>query len=244
MGKATSVKENKTPWYQQLIGFVIGLIFLSFFSLFIESGWWKILLVIIPVFIIIKTLFFPSSNSKFFKKQAILPTSKAASAAMGMVELIGDLEQIEPLISPYFKKECIGYFYRIEEEGQPDKDGKRSYYTTHFEQKIGIFNLLDETGFVKVDGTDLEFPFVEADDVKVGKKRHSEGYLLHNDYVMFMGYASSEDGKTLIKKEGKNIFIIANPSKVETYNASLPLLNSFLITLFIATLLILFILLN
>ena len=62
--------------------------------------------------------------------------------------------------------------------------------------------------------------------------------------MMLMGYASSDEGKTIIQKEGKNVFIIADPVSIENYNKGMPLLNSFLITLFITTLLILFILLN
>ena len=112
------------------------------------------------------------------------------------------------------------------------------------EQKIGDFNILDETGFVKVIGADLEFYNKTADRYEGGKTRHSEGYLLQDDYMMLMGYASSDEGKTIIQKEDKNIFIIANPSNIENYNKGIPLLNSFLITLFITTLLLLFILLN
>ncbi len=244
MGKTTSITENKKPWCLKILGIVLGILFISSFYYIMEYGLWKLLFLIIPVSVVIKRIFFSSDKSKFLKMQGILPTSKAGSVAMGMVEIVGDLEEIEPLISPYFSKKCIGYFYKIEEESKSDDDGRTSYHTIHFEQKIGIFNILDETGFVNVDGTDLEFSSQQVDKSVGGKTRHSEGYLLHNDYKMLIGYASSEEGKTVIKKENKNVFIIANPSDIEQYNKNLPLLNAFLTTLFIATLLILFILLN
>ena len=244
MGRATSVVIKEKPWYFKLLGIGGIILFFSSFYYIMEYGLWKLLLIIIPVVIIIKRIFFPSAKSKFLKMQAILPSSKANSVAMGMVEIVGDLEQIEPLVSPYFSKTCIGYFYRIEKESKPDKDGHTTYHTIHFEQKIGDFNLLDETGFVKVIGAELEFYDKTADRYEGGKTRHSEGYLLQDDYMMLMGYASSDEGKTIIQKEGKNVFIIADPSNIENYNKGIPLLNSFLITLFITTLLLLFILLN
>ncbi|HEX8577174.1 MAG TPA: hypothetical protein VF677_12845 [Flavobacterium sp.] len=244
MGKTTNTTEIEKPWYKKIVSFVVGILFTATFISFIAFGIWKWLFLIVPVLIILNKIFFPSNKSKFLKVQGILPASKANAIAMGMVEIVGDLEEIEPLISPYFSKECIGYFYRIEKESKPDDEGRTTYHTIHFEQKIGVFNILDETGFVQVNGTDLEFYNKSADRYEGGKTRHSEGYLLHNDYMMLIGYASSNEGKTIIKKEDKNIFIIANPSNIENYNQNLPLLNAFLTTLFIATLLILFILLN
>lgn len=244
MGKKNPLVTKESPWYLKVLGFVFVLSIFPSFYYIMEYGVWKMLFLIIPIVIIVKRIFFPSEKSKFLKMQAILPSSKANSVAMGMVEIVGDLEQIEPLISPYFSKSCIGYFYRIEEESKPDDDGHTTYHTIHFEQKIGDFNILDETGFVKVIGADLEFYNKTADRYEGVKTRHSEGYLLQDDYMMLMGYASSDEGKTIIQKEDKNIFIIANPSNIENYNKGIPLLNSFLITLFITTLLILFILLN
>lgn len=244
MGRKNSTVIKETPWYLKILGVVFVILFFSSFYYIMEYGVWKLLFLIIPIGIIVKRIFFPSEKSKFLKMQAILPSSKANSVAMGMVEIVGDLEEIEPLISPYFSKSCIGYFYRIEEESKPDKDGHTTYHTVHYEQNIGDFNVLDETGFVKVLGADLEFYSKSADRVEGGKTRHSEGYLLQDDYMMLMGYASSDEGKTIIQKEGKNVFIIASPVNIENYNKGMPLLNSFLITLFITTLLLLFILLN
>jgi len=244
MGKVVSTIEDGKPWYKKIVGFVASILFIGLFFSFIALGIWKWLFLIIPILLIVNSIFFPSNKSKFLKAQAILPASKANSIAMGMVEIVGDLEEIEPIVSPYFTKKCIGYFYRIEKESKPDDDGRTTYHTIHFEQKIGVFNILDETGFVQVDGTDLEFYNKTADRSEGGATRHSEGYLLQDDYMMLIGYASSNEGKTVIKKENKNIFIIANPANIENYNKHLPLLNAFLTTLFIVTLLILFILLN
>lgn len=244
MEKVVNTIQEEKPWYKKILGFVASILFMGLFISFISLGIWKWLFLIIPILIIVNKIFFPSNKSKFLKAQAILPSSKANAVAMGMVEITGDLEQIEPLVSPYFTKKCIGYFYRIEKEGKRDDDGRTTYHTIHFEQKIGVFNILDQTGFVQVDGTDLEFYNKTADRTEGGATRHSEGYLLQDDYMMLIGYASSDEGKTVIKKENNTIFIIADPANIESYNKHLPLLNAFLTTLFIATLLILFILLN
>lgn len=236
---------NKTPWYLKILGFILIIIILSSFYYIMEYKLWKLIFIIFPILLIVKNIFFKSSNAKFLKLQALLPTSKIGSIAMGMIEIKGDLEQIQPLISPYFNKECIGYFYRIEEEGPTDDNGNTSYHTVFFEQKIGVFNILDETGSVKIDGTNLEFYEKSVSRSEGRKKRHSEGYLLHNDYKMLIGYATSENGNTLIVKGDKNnVFIIANPNEIDFYNSSLPLLNNLLITLYIVTILILFILSN
>lgn len=244
MKKDKSLNSEKKNNFYKIISIIVMLLFLSSMYYVIEYGVWKLLFLIIPVAIVIKTIFFPSSKSQFLKAQAVLPSSKANGIAMGMVEIIGDLEEITPIISPYFSKKCIGYFYRIEKESKPDKDGHTTYHTIHFEQEIGDFNMLDETGFVKVLGKDLEFYNKSADRMEGGSTRHSEGYLLQDDYMMLLGYADSNEGVTEIRKQNKNVFIIAKPSEINNYNKNKPLLNSFLTTLFITILLILFILLN
>ncbi|MBW1653794.1 hypothetical protein [Flavobacterium quisquiliarum] len=235
----------KTTFGQKILGvFIIAGIF-GTFILLAETENLKLLFLIIPGFIILKNIFFPSSKSKFMRLQSILPTSKMDSIAMGMVEVEGDLEEIEPIISPYFNKPCIGYYYKIEKESKPDDNGRTTYSTIFSEVKTGKFKIKDETGSVIVDGEGMEYFFDRVDNQQGGKTRYSETYLRHNDYMFLIGYAGSDNGKTIIKKgDSDNVFGIAIPRSISFRNKYKPLLDSFLITLFFISLLIIYIILN
>ncbi|KAF2516155.1 hypothetical protein [Flavobacterium foetidum] len=235
----------KTTFGQKILGFFIVASIFGTFALLAETGNLKLLFLIIPGFIILKNIFFPSSKSKFMRLQSILPTSKIDSIAMGMVEVEGDLEEIEPIISPYFNKPCIGYYYKIEEESKPDDDGRTTYSTIFSEIKTGKFKIKDETGSVTVDGEGMEYFFDRVDNQKGGKTRHSETYLKNNDYMFLVGYASSDNGNTIIKKGNPDsVFGIAIPRSISFRNKYKLLLDSFLITLFFISLLIIYIILN
>lgn len=235
----------KTTLGQKLLGVLIIAGIFGTFILLAETENLKLLFLIIPGFIILKNIFFPSSKSKFMRLQSILPTSKIDSVAMGMVEVEGDLEEIEPIISPYFNKPCIGYYYKIEKESKPDDDGRTTYSTIFSEVKTGKFRIKDETGSVTVDGEGMEYFFDRVDNQQGGKTRYSETYLKHNDYMFLVGYADSDNGKTIIKKgDSDNVFGIAVPRSISFRNKYKPLLDSFLITLFFISLLIIYIILN
>ena len=238
-------KRPKTTTLNKFLGAIGALAFLaSFFWLFI-SGKWALLFVIIPVFLILKLIFFPSTYTTFFKLQAVLPTSKANAVAMGVVEVVGDLVALDLLISPHFKEPCIGYLFKIEEESTND-DGKSSYSTIFTECKTNTFKIKDETGSVKVDGEGLEYFIDHIDKQKqIGKKRYSETYLKNDDYIFLIGNATSDNGETLIKKDSvQKVFGVAIPKEVALRNKFQPLLISFLTTLFFITLTIIYIILN
>lgn len=236
---------EKTPFYKKIIGLLILASIIWAYCFLAERGIIKIIFLIIPALILLNKIFFPSVKSKFLKLQSVLPTSKMNAIAMGMVEVEGDLEQIEPLISPYFSKPCIGYYYKIEEESPPDDDGHTTYYTIFSETKVGVFKIKDETGAVTVNGEGLEFYFERTDKQAGGKMRYSETYLQNNDYMFLIGYASSDNGNVVIKKESPTgIFGIAIPQSISFRNKYNPLLNSFLITLFFIAVIIIFIILN
>ncbi|SFC61156.1 hypothetical protein [Flavobacterium phragmitis] len=235
----------KTTFGQKVLGVLIIAGLFGTFILLAETENLKLLFLIIPGFIILKNIFFPSNKSKFMRLQSILPTSKMDSIAMGMVEVEGDLEEIEPIISPYFNKPCIGYYYKIEKESKPDDDGRTTYSTIFSEVKTGKFKIKDETGSVTVDGEGMEYFFDRVDNQQGGKTRYSETYLRHNDYMFLIGYAASDNGKTIIKKgDSDNVFGIAIPRSISFRNKYKPLLDSFLITLFFISLLIIYIILN
>lgn len=236
---------QKTPLDKKLLGIlVMGCIIGAFFYL-AQSGNLKLLFLIIPGFIIVSNIFFPSKKSKFMRLQSIFPTSKISAVAMGQVEIVGDLEEIKPIISPYFSKPCIGYYYKIEEESRPDDEGRTTYSTIFTECKTGKFKIKDETGSLTVDGEGLEYYFDRIDNQKGVKTRHSETYLRSNDYMLLIGYASSDNGDILVKKENPDtVFGIAIPRSISFRNKYKPLLDSFLTTLFFITLILIYIILN
>ncbi|MBE8725063.1 hypothetical protein [Flavobacterium hungaricum] len=235
----------KTTFGQKVLGLLILVSIGGTFYYLAISENLKLLFLIIPGFLIIKNIFFPSTKSKFFRMQAVLPTSKIGSAAMGLVEVEGDLEQIEPIISPYFKKPCIGYSYKIEKESPPDDDGKTSYSTIFSEVKTGKFKIKDETGSVVVHGEGLEYFFDRIDNQFGGKTRYTETYLHDNDYMFLIGYAGSDKGNVMIQKGNEDsIFGIAEPRSISFRNKFKPLLDSFLITIFFISLILIYIILN
>ncbi len=235
----------KTTFGQKILGLLIIAGIFGTFSLLASTENLKLLFLIIPGFIVLKNIFFPSTKSKFMRLQSVLPTSKVEAIAMGMVEVEGDLEEIEPIISPYFSKPCIGYYYKIEKESKPDDDGRTTYSTIFSEVKTGKFKIKDETGSVTVDGEGLEYFFDRVDNQQGGKTRYSETYLRNNDYMFLVGYAASDNGETIIKKgNSDNVFGIAVPRSISFRNKYKPLLDSFLITLFFISLIIIYIILN
>ncbi|RWW91673.1 hypothetical protein [Flavobacterium cerinum] len=236
--KTTVYLESK-PKLKKFIGWIVSFVFMILFFVLNFR-----LLYIIPAVIFIAALL-PSRRKAFYKMQALLPTSKMNAIAMGIVEVEGEVEEIEPLISPYFSNSCVGYLYTIEEE-RKDDEGKRTWHTIHSESKTGTFKMNDETGSVTIDGEGLEYYTLNEDQqVESGSKRHTESYLKSRDYMLLIGYASSDNGATLIKKDDHyKVFGIAAPGEISIRNKYQPLLKSFLVTLFFLALIIVFIILN
>ena len=222
------------------------------FLAFIAVGFWlysieklSLLLVIIPVLVALDAIFLPSKKTKFYKLQTVLPTSKMNAVAMGLVEVVGDLVQTEPIISPHFKTPCIGYKIRIEQEGK-DSDGKRTWSTIFRETKTGTFKIKDDTGAVFVNGEGLEYYIERVDrEEERGDKRYSETYLRHDDYIFLIGKAASKGGETIVEKDDYHkVFGVAFPHEVALRNKFAPLYKSFSVTLFFITLIIIYIIIS
>lgn len=234
-----------TPLRKKILGILVLICIIGAFIYLAENGNLKLLFLIIPGFIIVNNIFFPTQKSKFMTLQSILPTSKIDAVAMGQVEIVGDLEEIEPIISPYFNKPCIGYYYKIEKESPPDDDGRTTYSTIFTECKTGKFKIKDETGSLMVDGEGLEYYFDRVDNQQGGKTRHSETYLKTNDYMLLIGNAGSDNGNTIIQKgNSDSVFGIALPRSISFRNKYKPLLDSFLVTLFFISIVLIYIILN
>jgi hypothetical protein len=90
---------------------------------------------------------------KLFLKRMIenIPTSKARSVAMGLVEVYGEVVAIKTLKSPFSGKDCVYCKYQIEEMRNT---GKSSHWATiRKEENSTPFRLRDETGEILVDCT-------------------------------------------------------------------------------------------
>lgn len=207
-----------------------------------SEGKLSLLLVIIPVLIILDAIFLPSRRSKFYKLQAILPTSKMNGIAMGLVEVIGDIVETNPILSPHFNTPCIGYSIRIEKQGK-DSDGKTTWSTVFRDTKTGTFKIKDDTGTVMVNGEGLEYYFDRVDkEAESGDRRYYETYLKHDDYIFLIGKADSLNGDTIIARDDYHqVFGAALPHEVALKNKYAPLYKSFFTTLFFITLLIIYI---
>jgi len=224
--------------------FMTGIFALIGLSFWLHAeGNLSLMLLIIPLLMILDAIFLPTARTKFYKLQAVLPTSKMNAIAMGLVEVTGDLIQIDPLLSPHFNTPCIGYAIRIEER-RKDNEGNISWSKIYSASKTGSFRIKDETGTVMVNGEGLEYYIDRVDrEFESGDKRYFETYLQQDDYLLLIGKASSLEGETVIEKdEQQGIFGAAFPHEVAIKNKFAPLLKSFLSTLFFITLIITYIL--
>lgn len=214
------------PLWKKIGGFiVVALFFVSFYYF----GFYSIVLlfIIIPVL----SAILPSNKNKFLKYQRTLPTSKIRSVAMGLAEIEGTLQGIEPMLSPIKNKKCIGYRYRIEDIST-DKDGDKSYSSIFDETVCNPFYVSDETGKIKVNPDKIEFVFVENDEMYSSSgKRYTQFLIKENDKMLLIGKSGlEENNQPVFEYEAiKKVFAIAPSDKVIHYNTFKPLLNSFLI---------------
>lgn len=229
------------PLWKKIVGGVAMVLFLvsfyhfGFFSVFL-------LLLIVPFI----SAILPSNKNKFLKYQRTLPTSKIRSIAMGLAEIEGVLEAIEPILSPIGKKKCIGYRYRIEKINT-DKDGDKSYTTIFDEVKCNPFYVSDKTGKIMVDPDKIEFVYVPKDEFySTGGKRYTQFLLREQDKMLLIGKAGLEqNNRPVFEYEAiKKVFAIAPSDKITHYNTFKPLLNSFLIFSCAFALMVAFILLT
>jgi hypothetical protein len=214
------------PLWKKIAGFmVVALFFVSFYYF----GFYSVVLVFIIVPVLSAIL--PSNRNKFLKYQSSLPTSKIRSVAMGLAEIEGSLECMEPMLSPISKKKCIGYRYRIEDIST-DKEGDKSYTTILDETLCNPFYISDETGKIKVNPDKMEFVYVAKDEMySAGGKRYTQFLIRENDKMLLIGKCGlTENNQPVFEYEAiKKVFAIAPSDKITHYNTFKPLLNSFLI---------------
>jgi len=172
---------------------------------------------------------------KLFLKRMIenIPTSKARSVAMGLVEVYGEVVPIKILKSPFSGKDCVYYKYQIEELRS---SGKNSYWATiRKEEKSTPFRLRDETGEILVDCTgansDIKldnrfesgighkppnqvYDFLDRNGIAykgllgIGKHmRYTEWFIEPKEKVYVMGTASDNPNVKLTAKGMENVII-------------------------------------
>ena len=231
-------QKNPKPLWKKIW---IGTAVIVFIIVFFLSGPYAVLIIIVSG-IVLEML--PSSKNRFLKYQAILPTSKIRSAAMGLIEIEGTAISKTPLESRILKKACIGYKYVIEDITK-DKDGDYNYSEVFSETICERFYIRDTTGQIEVNPKKIEFIWMPLDEqYSSGSNRYSQYLLKENDEVLIIGKASLEGNTPIIEHENiKDVFGITLQEKINHYNTYKPLLNSFfyftaVFALFMALLLI------
>jgi len=128
---------------------------------------------------------------KLFMKRLIenIPTSKARSVAMGLVEVYGEIIPIRLLKSPFSEKDCVYYKYQIEELRST---GKSSHWATiRKEERCEPFRLRDETGEILVDctGASVDIKLDNRFESGVGHKPPQQVYdFLDRNGIAYKGF--------------------------------------------------------
>lgn len=185
---------------------------------------------IILFFIILPFIYSLKSNNKkrFYKFQRTLPTANIRSVAMGLAEISGNVNILEPILSRIKGKECAGFLYTIENV-TTDDDGKDSYSLEFSETICNTFEVEDSSGKIKVLTDNIEFIDFEIDEqYRSSNKRYTQYLLKEKMNVLLIGKASIQQHNepTFTHEEVKDVFGIAPTSSVENYNTLRPLLQS------------------
>ena len=171
-----------------------------------------------------------------------VPRSKIRSAALGLVEIQGEVISEQVLTTPYSKSPCVYYRSELQEYRQHYSSGSGTEYqweTISTETLRIPFWVKDETGQIPVYPTDAEFElpqkqsgFLENAEedtnnqfmsTRVGDKRYNEYFLSPHENVCVLGtLALRKDAsipKGIHKGSSKSVFIISDSSKNELDDA-------------------------
>ena len=212
-------KHKEKPLYKRILMLLVGGVCLC---LFFATG--PLFIFIIILVVLIFSLITGEKN-RFLKLQAVLPTSKIRSMAMGLVEIEGEAELIdEPFVTPIKSKKCIGYHYTVESIKR-DNDGDKSYTTIQDERKCRNFMLKDETGQVEVSSENLQFILFSVDEqYSTSSRRYTQYVLYEANKILLIGAASLQESKPIVvREEVKNVFGMMPVSAIDKWNRFKPL---------------------
>ncbi len=212
-------------WWQKILIILGGILLIISFTLFGHIAI-PLLFLLIPYI----RWVIPNNETRFFRLQNSLPTSKIRSLAMGLAEIEGKLEMINPIQSPIGKKECIGFQHKIANINLDD-DGKERFSTIFTEIVCNPFYIVDDTGKIEVNPEKLEFVWVKEDgQYRLDGKLHTEYLLNPNDKMLIIGEAGlKENNQPVFKYENiKRVFAISPSVSISNYNTYKPLMNSFI----------------
>lgn len=184
-------------------------------------------IIFIVVIIIILAVLKGTTKKNFLKLQAVLPTSKIRSLAMGMVEIQGKTSCSQLISAKIGNLQCIAYHYTVRRETR-DSEGKSSFRLIEEEQKIAPFSIEDDTGSVEISIQDLDFVWLpEKGSYQSGNLHYQQTILMPADEVLLIGRATSTNNKLVIEKDQlNNVFNLTHASSVDKWNSYKPLLNS------------------
>lgn len=114
----------------------------------------------------------------------------------GLVKIQGTITAPKTFVTPYFKQECIGYYYKKGNITYDGESGSEYEKDATIEEEFQDFYLTDATGKIKVIAPRFNLAFlpVKTDTVHsikyaVDDIRHSERTLKNGDTISVMGYA-------------------------------------------------------
>jgi hypothetical protein len=158
-------------------------------------------------------LYFSLRAFRIRRKIEDTPTSKVRSIAMGLVEVMGKVIAIETIRSPFLRKPCVYYDYRMEERRESrsfDSANKRWVTETRWvqvraETESRRFFIEDETGRVLVEPKGIEVPDVTCRTQ--GRFRHTERLILPDSTIYLLGTAAENTEKGPSENSLENILI-------------------------------------
>jgi E3 ubiquitin ligase len=182
------------------------------------------------------------------------PTSKIRSMAMGLVELKGTVVPRELLLSPYTRKRCVYYDYKLErlEVRRFYSPSSRRWVKTEewvlvrAETESRRFMLRDETGEVLIDPKDASVPDVDVyEEGFAPRRKHTEHLVLAGAETYIMGSAlqnpenagnaNDRAGRLMIRKGDidKDFVISSRSEKQLESNFALQFLGSIILGLMV-----------
>lgn len=122
------------------------------------------------------------------------PTSQAATAAQGYVELIGRGKPLEglPLVSPLTGLPCLWYHYTVEEK---DNDGKWKHQRS--ETSEASFLIRDGSGECLIDPEGAEVLCTRKDCWEEGDERYTQWLLLQEERIYVLGQFTTRSSLVL-----------------------------------------------